>query len=871
MEQEQIETIESVEVTEETSPVEESVYTTPPLTRASRQKWGGVLLPGGDFQRRRRRAMERAEGRRGSAPEPGEAEHYDLSNIHLAPGNLDLATLGRQQLERPPTEVPTLGPTGVKRDRRSISRLDQTIANTPKRPNLEEPKERFVSLAQEIGERSGTEEEEEEDNLTEAGEIARDTARTTSAEEWAEIGRRIRQGGSRGSSRSTSPLPPTGFVRNMVNVVEGEIIQRPNSPNIIVQAPTPSTGNTVVRPADQPLDRATLDRYESEFANALAQVRAQAAAAGNVTGTSASTTRPSTRQSQRRRQQNTNTNTRFPFGGEPMSNPSGEQSDESVVDLDRQPGLYQNLKHLAKPVKLLSAPARRDTAETRTRIAQHLNQITPANVKQALDYEFQGIASNIQTNVTDTIREKVTELDTEMRRELQEIRREKELLRYERQIARREMEAAKHLMVRVERLEENEKLSSRVSTEKKDGIFPNLTYPSIDADEDLVRKSVIALAAAVKVIERQHTYERDPYNFILFVALEANKVAAIHRLSANQQRELVLNALPIDHRRNYYSLAATLEELYQVISVLAPSILTISDLERSINKWQLENKNAETLMNSVTQLIDLLIRSAQHRDRDQAVRYPEIFRQAIGRIQRDESLPHDIHQALAAARIKVRDEDTVPQLNNYLFGALNPYIGRQPRNKQKSSSTGAIPKVSKVEKDKKVKAIEQVTSKDGNQKSSTDTKPQETGTKPKGNWKNRRYDRKEKKFSFVKPWPEGKNYLSKNGNSLTKECEEHFKGFCFRCGHNSHTPEDCRIYKSKDVYITLCTRCRQGFHDSCKSKRYNIKEDTLNKKIEMIERMCEQLTIAQQAAYGNAQAQSGKGKAAIRHDDDDSD
>jgi hypothetical protein len=35
--------------------------------------------------------------------------------------------------------------------------------------------------------------------------------------------------------------------------------------------------------------------------------------------------------------------------------------------------------------------------------------------------------------------------------------------------------------------------------------------------------------------------------------------------------------------------------------------------------------------------------------------------------------------------------------------------------------------------------------------------------------------------------------------------------------------------------------------------------------------MCEQLTIAQQAAYGNAQAQSGKGKAAIRHDDDDSD
>ncbi len=60
----------------------------------------------------------------------------------------------------------------------------------------------------------------------------------------------------------------------------------------------------------------------------------------------------------------------------------------------------------------------------------------------------------------------------------------------------------KNLMARVARLEENERLTSRVTTEKKDEVLPNVTYAMEDADEDLFRKATISLAAFMKIIEK---------------------------------------------------------------------------------------------------------------------------------------------------------------------------------------------------------------------------------------------------------------------------------------------------------------------------------------------------------------------------------
>jgi hypothetical protein len=92
----------------------------------------------------------------------------------------------------------------------------------------------------------------------------------------------------------------------------------------------------------------------------------------------------------------------------------------------------------------------------------------------------------------------------------------------------------------------------------------------------------------------------------------------------------------------------------------------------------------------------------------------------------------------------------------------------------------------------------------------------------KGKCQGKQQDGKKKfvKPSFVKPWPENSPYVGKNGNNLSKKFEAWFKNFCHRCGHSSHIAEKCRTYtdKSTGTILTLCTRCRQGMHDNCKTR-----------------------------------------------------
>ncbi len=115
----------------------------------------------------------------------------------------------------------------------------------------------------------------------------------------------------------------------------------------------------------------------------------------------------------------------------------------------------------------------------------------------------------------------------------------------------------------------------------------------------------------------------------------------------------------------------------------------------------------------------------------------------------------------------------------------------------------------------------------GNQNSS---RPNSAGNTPnvkrKGNFK--------RKSRFIEPWPEGKGYLSKSGNSLSKEFEQYFRGFCYKCGNSSHSGEKCRTYPEKTAVISLCSVCRQGFHETCKSRRPDLKTKFLNKQIEQL-------------------------------------
>ena len=287
-----------------------------------------------------------------------------------------------------------------------------------------------------------------------------------------------------------------------------------------------------------------------------------------------------------------------------------------------------------------------------------------------------------------------------------------------------------------------------------------------------------------------------------------------------------------------------------MVSTMANRVLTITDIEKKINAWVLDNTTDITMYRSVTALVDLLRRSMEHRNRDEPIKYPELFRQAITRIQR-EKIPKMIHDNLNEARLRIRDTDPVPELNRILLGALNRYIGMKPpkQNTLPNLKQLTTPKVYALDYQPQSTQITQVATPSPTQGNpgNPGKKNQNQQKKPQGGDKNEkkvstpvqvaqtdsRNDQKQKmpfkKFFFVKPWPKYKPYLSRNGNKVSQECEKHFEGHCFRCGHNSHTHDRCRVYPDKTACITLCSCCMQGFHEVCKRKW--AKEESVAKQL----------------------------------------
>ena len=556
--------------------------------------------------------------------------------------------------------------------------------------------------------------------------------------------------------------------------------------------------------------------------------------------------------------------------GNPGRNP-GDDDRTEVRYTEVQPGLYEVFGHIARPVEILSDPSKRDTLTSRVSIENHLNQITPRYVRDALDHDLQGMAGELQDNIQETVEERVRRLEAELLRELNQLKEVRKELQEVRQIA-----GTTQVLTRLARLEENERLTNKVSTEKIDQVRPNPSYPSTDADEDLLRKASVALATSIKRLDRNMDPEEDPYNHLLYVALEANKVSSIYKLSKMQQRQLVLNSIPSsDPDYTYFGMAETLDDLYQVISVLASQILTIPQCENLINKWRLDNSTDKNMYKSLTSLMNLLKRSMAHRNRDSPVQLPELFKQLITRIQRDPNLPAFIYTKLNEARLRIRDTDKLPELNQILLGSLNAYIGFKPKNENRSPGA-AMPENYKVQGSKIHKkgreyvpttefsspctspqhqpAVPQTGTPQRHPKQgkTPGQKPQqqqqqhpqgdntsahsEEGTSKKVNGI-QRVNGNKKQHNFVRPWPENKNYLSKDGNAPSREFEEHFHGYCFKCGHSSHVAANCKVYREKVIHPNLCHCCLQGFHSTCRSRRWGIRKAYVNKRIEEISNM----------------------------------
>jgi len=63
---------------------------------------------------------------------------------------------------------------------------------------------------------------------------------------------------------------------------------------------------------------------------------------------------------------------------------------------------------------------------------------------------------------------------------------------------------------------------------------------------------------------------------------------------------------------------------------------------------------------------------------------------------------------------------------------------------------------------------------------------------------------------------------------IQQKFEKAFEAFCFKCGHISHKGQDCRIYPDQTAFLTLCSKCRQGLHDECKSRRKFYPKQNVN-------------------------------------------
>ncbi|RPH79025.1 MAG: hypothetical protein EHM77_06325, partial [Planctomycetaceae bacterium] len=346
-------------------------------------------------------------------------------------------------------------------------------------------------------------------------------------------------------------------------------------------------------------------------------------------------------------------------GAPPPSGPGGggdeEDSDDtlSTASGDRREGrgLYKMFLHLSKPISNLNDPEKRNDASTLDRNMKHLEKVTAQNVETGLNNDIKNL--------------------------LQEFRREMQWKNAEHEHQIREYAD------RLERLELNEKLSARAQVEKQDGVTPLNNYPGEGASADVFQKALSSMGLAVKVIERKTLFANDPFNFILMLATESNKVAHAHRLSRGQQRDMILTYIPTNSPEySLLELCGNLTEMFAVISTYSDQVYTRAELERKINKWQLNNASHKTLNQSVVELLELLQKTHDH---DFHMDKPELFRMCITRIQM-ERLPQAVHDALNEARMKIRRTDSMVDLTQILLAALSRYVGM----KSKQGSGGAV-------------------------------------------------------------------------------------------------------------------------------------------------------------------------------------
>jgi hypothetical protein len=483
---------------------------------------------------------------------------------------------------------------------------------------------------------------------------------------------------------------------------------------------------------------------------------------------------------------------------------------------------------MSKVLASLNNPEVVTNEEIRQRNIEHLNKLDQTNIRTSFRKSLQPGETAIEERFTRLLAEYIGESENRIMNVIEE-----------------------NLANRVARIEENERLSSRVLTHKKDEILPLVRYSRRPADPDTYKKALNQLNSRIKVIEKSLTYVQDAFNFAHAVAAESNNVARDFELSMDQQRMLILSYLPgNEFVYRFLSMHEKLPDMLKTISLYATNVVTRNELEKQLNAWVLVNTSETEMYMSIIKLIDMLNRIREDYGLNPP-NIPELFRSAVTWIQRQTNIPRHVRDHLYEARLRIRPDDSMTEANAILVAACSRWLGSKPIKPQVKAITSdmerlAIEHFPQPKKGKKaqVLAITGPEVKDSKPATQPAPKNQNSGQKSgkqdgkkaddgKGKGQGKGQDGKKKfvKPSFVKPWPENSPYVGKNGNNLTKEFENWFKNHCHRCGHSSHLAEKCRTYTDKSTILTLCSRCRQGLHDNCKSKRPDLQQAAMLKEV----------------------------------------
>ncbi len=409
------------------------------------------------------------------------------------------------------------------------------------------------------------------------------------------------------------------------------------------------------------------------------------------------------------------------------------------------------------------------------------------------------------------------------------------------------------LHARLDRIETEKDRISNLTTEKKSPLKtnPDSSYPPehLPAPEDLYSKAVTFMSKAIVTIERSVRFDQEPGNFILEVCRESNKAANNFRLTKSQQQSLIMSFIPASSTEFFVlRLCKSLQEVYGMVTMYSSKISTRPELERKLFVWKLDNTSSETIMKTVLELIEIITKLNEDEIEENKVEQHVLYKKIISRIQQ-EKFPNFVVSGLDEAYVRIHRDHTILELTQLILNPLQRFAGmRQAQSKnqvhQISSDSQVIPGNSSsvpmqfTVPPPPITQVKQVQNA-GTGNAQKNQKPKQEGKNKNRNQndgKKDNYVRKEKRFersdkydrrmpkrqNFVEPWPVGKNYLSKNGNTLTGEFENHFRGFCFKCGHSSHQSDQCRIYPDKTIILDICSRCRQGLHETCKSRRYDL-------------------------------------------------